>query len=73
MAAHLDLIYLRRHALAVHFLIPAGQSADASVVPVCLLEPAASPRLLASWRLDAGGRLVCAWTVDTDDPPLLPG
>ena len=72
MAAHLDLIYLRRHALPVHFITAAGQPADASVMPGLMLDVAARSRLVASWRLDAGGRLVCAWAMDADNPPLLP-
>ena len=72
MAAHLDLIHLRRHALPAHFMAAADRPAEASAVSGRLPDPAARPCLLATWRLDAGGRLVCAWTVDTDDPRLMP-
>ena len=69
MAAHLDLIHLRRHALPTHFMAAAGRPAEVSGR---LPGASARPRLLATWRLDAGGRLACAWTVDTDDPRLMP-
>ncbi len=72
MAAQLDLIHLRRHALQVHFMAAATRPAKVSDVSGRLLDPAPHPRLLATWRLDAGGRPACAWTVDTDDPRVTP-
>ena len=71
MAAHLDLIHLRRHALPVHFMSMFAQPADTSVIPGPLLDLAARSRVVAAWRPGTGGRFVCAWTVDSDDPPLL--
>jgi len=72
MAARLDLIQLRRHALPMHFLASAGRPAKVSDVSGHLLDLAPRPRLLATWRLDAGGRPACAWTLDTNDPRLMP-
>ncbi len=70
MAAHLDLVHLRRHALPTHFMVAATEAAVPA--PTALLDRAARSSLLATWRLDAGGRLVCAWIVGTDDLPLMP-
>ena len=50
----------------------ATRPAKVSDVSGRLLDPAPHPRLLATWRLDAGGRPACAWTVDTDDPRVTP-
>ena len=72
MAARLDLIQLRRHALPAYFMASAGRPAKVSDVSGHLLDLVPRPRLLATWRLDAGGRPACAWTVDTNDPRLMP-
>jgi len=72
MAAHLDLIHLRRHALPVHFTSMVAQPADTLAMPSPLLNRAARSRLVAAWRPGAGGCSVCAGAVDNDDPPLLP-
>ena len=56
MAAHLDLIHLRRHALPAHFMADADRPTEVSDVSGCLLDVAPRPRLLATWRFDAGGR-----------------
>ncbi len=71
MAAHLDLVHLRRHALPAHFLPVFPPCANAAVaVPAAAVN--ARPRLLAAWRLGADGRPVCGWSVDTDDPAAPP-
>ncbi len=70
MAAHLDLIHLRRHALPVHFIPTAARSASTRALPGPLLVSDTLSRLVATWKLGAGGRPVCAWVVETDDPPL---
>ena len=72
MAAQLDLINLRRHALPAHFMAAATRPAKVFDVSGRLLDLAPRPRLLATWRLDAGGRPACAWTLDTNDPRLMP-
>jgi len=67
MAAHLDLIHLRRHALPAHFLpVAAPCAGTVATAPAAVANP--RPRLLAAWRLGADGRPVCGWSVDTDDP-----
>ncbi len=67
MAAHLDLIHLRRHALPAHFLPVAAPCAGAvAAAPAAVANP--RRRLIAAWRLGADGRPVCGWSVDTDDP-----
>jgi len=67
MAAHLDLIHLRRHALPAHFLPVAAPCARAATaVPAAAGN--ARPRLTAAWQLGADGRPVCGWSVDTGDP-----
>ncbi len=68
MAAHLDLTLLRRHALPAHFMAGLGREADRPAVSRPAPSIAGRPRLLAAWRLDAGGRPVCTWSVDTGDP-----
>ena len=68
MAAHLDLIHLRRYAQPAHFMAAADRPADAAAVPDRPLGAGARPRLLATWRLDAGNRPVCGWSLDTGDP-----
>ena len=72
MAAHLDLIHLRRHALPAHFIAAADRPAEVFELSGRLPGADARPRLLATWRLDAGSRPACSWTVDTDDPHLMP-
>jgi hypothetical protein len=67
MAAHLDLIHLRWHALPAHFLLVAAPCAGTAVAPpASVANP--RPRLTATWRLGADGRPLCGWSVDTDDP-----
>ena len=68
MAAHFNVIHLRRHALPAHFLTGVDRPADTSAVPGHLPGPGACPRLVATWQLDASGRPVCGWSFDTDDP-----
>lgn len=68
MAARLDLIHLRRHALPAHFLASLGRAAVRPALPCSMPYASARPRLSAAWRLDDTGRLACTWSVDTDDP-----
>ncbi len=68
MAAHLDLIHLRRHALSAHFMAGADRPVEVSAVSGRSLGAGARLRLLATWRLDVSGRLVCGWSFDTGDP-----
>ncbi len=72
MAAQLDLIHLRRHALPVYFMTTAAPFSQPFATPFPLTILGAPSRLVATWRLGAGGRPICTWIVDTDDPPLLP-
>lgn len=70
MAAHLDLIHLRRHALPARFRPVAAPCAGAvAAAPAAVVNPPSAPdrRLIAAWRLGADGRPVCGWSVDTDD------
>lgn len=68
MAAHLDLTHLRRHAVPAHFMTDADRPAAPFAVSSCPLGYGARPRLFATRRLDAGGRPVCGWSIDTGDP-----
>ena len=68
MAARLDLIHLRRHALPAHFLASFGRAAVRHAAPCHVPDASDRPRLSAAWRLDGAGRLACTWSVDTDDP-----
>jgi len=68
MAAHLELIHLRRHALPWHFMAGVDRLADVPAVSGRRLGGDARPRLLATWQVDASGRPVCRWSFDTDDP-----
>ncbi len=68
MAARLDLIHLRRHALPAHFINSLAHGVDRPAGLRPERGMGSRPRLLATWRLDAGGRPVCAWSVDADDP-----
>ena len=68
MAALLDIVHLRRHALSVNFL-----ARDMGGI-ARLIDPPAHPqrrqaveprrRLLAVWRIGASGRPECSWAVD---------
>lgn len=68
MAAHLDRTLLRRHALPAHFMPGLGREADRPAVSCPAPGRDGRPRLLGAWRLDAGGRPVCTWPIDTGDP-----
>ncbi len=68
MAALLDLLHLRRHALPEHFINRLAREVDRPAASGPGRGTGGRPRLLATWRLDAGGRPVCAWSVDTHDP-----
>ncbi len=68
MAARLDLIHLRRHALPAHFLADLGWSTGRAAVPPSVHGVDRRPRLLAAWRVGADGRLACTWSAAPDDP-----
>ena len=68
MAALLDLIHLRRHALLWHFMAGADRPAEVPAVSGCCLGGGVRPCLLATGEIDASGRPVCRWSFDTDDP-----
>jgi len=68
MAARLDLIHLRRHALPAHFLADLGRLAGSVVASPVVSAADRRPRLLASWRVGADGRLACTWSAAPDDP-----
>ncbi len=67
MAAHLDLIHLRRHALPAHFMTVTDRLAEAPGQV-----GTARPRLTMTWLLNASGRPVYAWSLDTADHGVLP-
>ena len=71
MAAHLDLIHLRRHALPVHFMTAADRLAEAPARSGGQSD-AVRPPLVATWQLDVRGHPVCNWSVDTNDPLFRP-
>ena len=68
MAAHLDLTLLRRHALPAHFMAGLRREANRPAVPRPAPSRDGRPRLIAAWRLDAGGRPVCTRSVDAGEP-----
>jgi hypothetical protein len=55
--------YLRRHALPANVLanLDIGRPL---VVPSVRQPPPVPPRLVATWRVDAQGRLVCRWSLE---------
>ena len=71
MAAHLDLAHLHQHALPADFMTDADRLIEASALSA-LRTDTTRPRLAATWRLDSDGRLVCHWSLDIDDPGLMP-
>ena len=68
MAALLDIVHLRRHALPAHFMVGLDHVACTPAAPRRGRDVGPRPRLVATWSLDLGGRPVCSWSVDTDDP-----
>ena len=73
MAAHLDLIQLRQHALPGYLVALADRLGEASNLSVGRPGPGAGrARLIATWQVDANRHLVCSWSLDTEDPHLLP-
>jgi len=71
MAAHLDLVQLRRHALPQHFVALADCQDEA--LTLSSGRPGTAPaRFVAIWQVDASRRLICNWALDTDDPHLQP-
>ncbi len=68
MAARLDLIHLRRHALPAHFLADLGHLAGSVAASSVVHAVDRRSRLLASWHLGADGRLACTWSAAPDDP-----
>ena len=71
MAAHLDLLQLRRHALPEYAVTLADCLAEAQTHHRHRMG-AARPRLVAAWQLDPSGRLACSWSIDTGDPRHTP-
>ncbi|MGI4954074.1 MAG: hypothetical protein ACRYGM_19905 [Janthinobacterium lividum] len=65
MAAHLDPILLRRHALPAHFMA-GDRSAASAAGPHAEAGP--PPRLRATWQLGAAGRPLCGWSLDPVEP-----
>ena len=68
MAARLDLIHLRRHALPADVLTDLDRAAIRPAGSCPVPDSSSRPRLSAAWQVDAVGRLACTWSVDTDDP-----
>ena len=68
MAARLDLIHLRRHALPTHFLAGLRHPAGGVAASPFVHGADRCPRLLASWHLGADGCLACTWSAAPDDP-----
>ena len=68
MAALLDPVHLRRHALPAHFVIGLDCEIDRLSAPGPCRAPGGRPHLTAAWRVGANGRPVCAWSADTADP-----
>ena len=59
MAARLDLIHLRRHALPMHFLASLGHAATRPAASCPVADASSRARLSAVWRLDGTGCLAC--------------
>ena len=68
MAALLDIVHLRRHALPAHFMVGLDGVADMPIAPRRERDVCLQPRLVAAWSLALDGRPVCSWSFDTDDP-----
>ena len=68
MAARIDLIHHRRHALPAHFLIEFGHPAHVAPESQAVYGAAKRPRLIASWRVGADGHLACTWSATPEDP-----
>ncbi|MDT7953812.1 MAG: hypothetical protein RQ966_20115 [Acetobacteraceae bacterium] len=68
MAALLDIVHLRRHALPAHFMFGLDRMAGPPAAPRRGRDVCPRPRLVAVWTLDLDGRPVCSWSFDTDDP-----
>ena len=67
MAALLDIVHLRPHALPAPFMVGLDRVAY-TPAPCRGRDVRARPRLVATWSLDLNGHLVCSWSFDTDDP-----
>ena len=67
MAAHLDPVNLRRHALPAHFMTLTYRLVEAPALPGRRADTA-RPRLVATWQPDSSGRPVCNWSLVSDDP-----
>lgn len=68
MAALLDIVHLRRHALPARFMVGLDRMTGTPAAPRRGRDACTRPRLVAAWSLDLDGRPVCSWSVDTDDP-----
>ena len=68
MAARLDLIHLRRHALPAHFISGLDRTAGSIATSAAVHGARERPRLLAAWRVGVDGRLTCTWSAKPDDP-----
>ena len=73
MAALLDIVHLRPHALPAHFMVGLDRMAGTPAAPHRRRDVCPRPRLVAAWSLDADGRPVCSWSFDTDDPASASG
>lgn len=66
MAALPSLAYLRRYALPVHYLAERHVGRASGMLARPLLN--VRPRLVAAWHVDAQGRPVCRWTLESSLP-----
>lgn len=68
MAALLDIIHLRRHALPADFHIGCTRQPDRMHGQPGVPREPVRPRLIAAWHVGVDGRLACTWSAAADDP-----
>jgi hypothetical protein len=73
MAALLDIVHLRRHALPAHFVVGLDRRIDSHSAPRSFPISGDRPRLTAIWRIGAAGRPVCAWHIVFAAPDIPSG
>ena len=70
MAAILNIVDLRRHALPTDFMVTLVRETG---VPRPSYGDGARPRLLARWHISYQGRPVCAWSAGAHEGDTPPG
>jgi hypothetical protein len=64
MAALLDIVDLRRHALPVHFVTDIDREIDRRAMPPRPRGAGERARPAMVWRIGPAGRPVCDWHID---------